>query len=126
MAKTSRYRGVSWYPRLRKWRASLGHQGKTITLGYFETEVEAARSYNNARLIYKGAADHPQTLNDVEDGMSYLETLGKRKACIQWHRQFVTLGLFDSQAEAQAAYDTVKRSGLVSGQSKENPHVELT
>ena len=38
---TSGTRGVSWYARDQKWKASVCHHGKQIHLGYFDT-VEAA------------------------------------------------------------------------------------
>jgi hypothetical protein len=45
---TSRFKGVSWDKRRRKWRAVIVHQGKAIALGFFADEVEAARAYDRA------------------------------------------------------------------------------
>ena len=41
---TSRYKGVSWYPRGGKWRALAAKK----FLGYFASEIDAARAYNAA------------------------------------------------------------------------------
>ena len=43
---TSKYKGVRWYKPLRKWRAQIWHNNKSIHLGYFTNEQEAAKIYN--------------------------------------------------------------------------------
>jgi len=45
---SSKYTGVSWNKRFKKWRASIGLKGKTKHLGYFTDELEAAKAYQNA------------------------------------------------------------------------------
>lgn len=42
---TSKYRGVAKY-RIGLWRAYGGKNGKMIHLGYFKSEIEAAKKYN--------------------------------------------------------------------------------
>ncbi len=37
--------GAYWYPKLNKWRAQIGLENRTITLGYFEFEADAQRAY---------------------------------------------------------------------------------
>ena len=49
---SSKYKGVTWYKRGSKWQAKICPKGKTIHLGYFENEDEAAIAYNNAVPIY--------------------------------------------------------------------------
>ncbi|MEZ6136982.1 MAG: AP2 domain-containing protein [Pirellulaceae bacterium] len=48
--KTSRFRGVDYCRRDRKWRARISWPGesKQTSLGYFEYEEDAARAYNIA------------------------------------------------------------------------------
>ena len=52
--KTSRFKGVSWAKKPRKWRASIqlpsenGQRGKGKFLGHYNTEEEAALAYNEA------------------------------------------------------------------------------
>lgn len=42
----SRFKGVVWRKAERKWQAQLHTSGRTVYLGCFESEVEAARAYN--------------------------------------------------------------------------------
>lgn len=51
---TSSYRGVCWIPRLRRWRAMIGVQGKRMYLGTYADEAEAARVYDAAARRYLG------------------------------------------------------------------------
>jgi hypothetical protein len=45
-AVTSKFKGVSWYPRHAKWRTTVA--GKHV--GYFNEELEAAAAYNEIAL----------------------------------------------------------------------------
>jgi hypothetical protein len=48
--KTSRYRGVRWHKRVKKWMASIGSNHKVYYLGYYTIEEQAALAYNKAAL----------------------------------------------------------------------------
>lgn len=43
---TSIYKGVHWNKRVRKWLTQICYNYKRITLGYFNSEIEAAKTYN--------------------------------------------------------------------------------
>lgn len=45
---TSKFRGVSYQSGSGKWRAGIQVDGKTINLGEFKTEADAANAYNEA------------------------------------------------------------------------------
>lgn len=47
-ATSSRFKGVSWHKRDKKWAANIGMNGKQKHLGYFATEQEAADVYEQA------------------------------------------------------------------------------
>ena len=45
-------RGYSWYKPYKKWVAYIRLDGKLKHLGYFETEQDARKAYQNAKKIY--------------------------------------------------------------------------
>ena len=51
---TSKYKGVYWVTRDKKWRVCIRANGRHIFLGDYKSEAEAARSYNEAALKYHG------------------------------------------------------------------------
>lgn len=51
---TSRYRGVTWNKRIRKWQAQIQSHLKNHYLGVFQNESDAARAYDNAAKALHG------------------------------------------------------------------------
>lgn len=45
---TSVYKGVYWIQRTQKWKVTISHDGSSIHLGVFDSEIEAAMAYNTA------------------------------------------------------------------------------
>ena len=45
---TSKFVGVSWYHRSKKWKAQIYKKGTVIGLGYFSKEVDAHIAYQNS------------------------------------------------------------------------------
>mmetsp|Transcript_32098 Transcript_32098/g.76289 ORF Transcript_32098/g.76289 Transcript_32098/m.76289 type:complete len:437 (-) Transcript_32098:199-1509(-) len=52
--KSSRFRGVSWNKKDRKWQAMIFARGRAMWLGYFKEEAEAAKAYDMAALRVRG------------------------------------------------------------------------
>lgn len=51
---TSGWKGVNWHKRVGKWYASIGFNGKKISLGYYDDVKEAAEAYIFAALELHG------------------------------------------------------------------------
>lgn len=52
--QSSKYKGVSWYKRDKCWRAYVNLGQRQIHIGYFTTEIEAAKAYNKkAKEVHK-------------------------------------------------------------------------
>lgn len=50
----SGYKGVSWKKEIRRWRAVISVNNKSIHIGYFKTKEHAALAYNDAAKKYGG------------------------------------------------------------------------
>lgn len=59
---TSQYKGVSWSKISQKWAVRIGVDHKSIPLGLFDSEIDAACVYNAAALKYHGEF---ASLNDI-------------------------------------------------------------
>ena len=51
---SSQYKGVSWHKKDRKWMSSIKLNGKSIYLGEFNREIDAAYIYDDAARKYFG------------------------------------------------------------------------
>jgi len=49
---SSRFKGVCWHKQADKWMASIMVNQRTIHLGYFTSQLEAAHAYNQAHQSY--------------------------------------------------------------------------
>jgi len=51
---SSKYKGVSWYNREKRWVVKITTDGITIPIGYFKDEIEAAKAYDRDAKKYHG------------------------------------------------------------------------
>lgn len=62
---SSPYKGVSWKKEQSKWSSRIQANGKLRHLGYFLSELEAARAYDAAALRYFGEFAYPNFPTDA-------------------------------------------------------------
>ena len=51
---SSKYKGVCWHKKSLKWQAEVMFEKKSIFLGYFKNEIDAAKAYDEAAKKYHG------------------------------------------------------------------------
>ena len=77
-ATTSKFWGVSWKRQARRWQAKYRDaNGKQRTIGYFDTQEEAARAYNAA--IRRAGLQGKRRTNAVVDGQLVPKPPRKRR-----------------------------------------------
>lgn len=70
----SKFKGVTWYRRQHKWVTRITIDRRRVSLGYFDSEKEAALAYNAAAIQYFGGFAQ---LNNLSNPINREELLQK-------------------------------------------------
>jgi hypothetical protein len=65
--KTGNYKGVFWMKGKKKWKAELKMAYKIAFLGYYSTELDGAKAYNDYAVYINNEMGTNYSLNDIED-----------------------------------------------------------
>jgi hypothetical protein len=65
--KTGNYKDVCWCKEKQKWKAELKMAYKIAFLGYYSTELDGAKAYNDYALYINNEMGTNYSLNDIED-----------------------------------------------------------
>ena len=115
---SSKFYGVGWNKRDKKWQAYVWHNGKQVGLGRaFDTEIAAAKAVDvwlreNGRAAEANFDESGSFVPRVSTKSSKYRGVTWRKKSNQWKAQIKVggkkenLGYFDDEAEAARAFDT--------------------
>ncbi len=65
--RTGIYKGVQWNQTHNKWRAELKYNGENNFLGYYNTEIDAGKAYNDFALYLNQTYDCKYLLNTIKE-----------------------------------------------------------
>ncbi len=115
---SSKFYGVSWDKKSKKWHAYVRHNGKQVNLGRaFDTEIAAAKAVDvwlreNGRAAEANYDDsgsfvpRKPTQSSKYHGVSWDKRANLWEARIKVAGKNENLGYFDDEAEAARAFDT--------------------
>jgi hypothetical protein len=70
---SSKYMGVSWCNTKKRWRASVQINGKRKSIGYYQSELDAAENFN--RVAHEHGYFHLNEIRDASETSLILPTL---------------------------------------------------
>ena len=126
---SSLYFGVRWYERYRKWQTAYqDDNGKSIHIGYFEDQEEAARAYNatvtrlglrcKLNKVVNGKLQPKPKLSSQFNGVDWHEQKGKWRASICHRKDYggdgkqQHFGYFEDERSAALAVDGYVRLAM--------------
>jgi phage anti-repressor protein len=128
--KSSKYIGVTHYVSRQNWHVSKTINKKKINLGYYESELDAGKAYNDYIMYLNNTFDKKYKLNKIENyvptprnipeetkeilknkktsefiGVCYDKTKNCYKVNIQFNKNLVHLGCDESEIECAKIYN---------------------
>jgi hypothetical protein len=128
--KTGNYKGVSWNNCKQKWHVVLKHNYKNIFLGYYDTEIDGAKVYNEYACFINETERTNYSLNDIPNfvtkprdvlsdnkkyllekktskyiGVDYIKSRQHYKASIKYNKKSYVLGEHEDEIECAKLYN---------------------
>lgn len=110
---TSKYTGVCWDKKKKEWSSTIIFDKKKIHLGYFDTEEEASKYYENAILSIKNKMDikvKRKPHSSIYKGVSWVNDRTKWRSKITIDKKPYILGYFINEIDAHNAYQEALKS----------------
>ena len=105
---SSEYAGVSWDKSRSKWLARIQDNGVNVYLGYYDTEIEASNTYQEALSKIKDGSLNPDDYKpkhtSKHKGVSFHKPRDKWQAYIKINGKQKHIGLFPTEILAHQAY----------------------
>jgi len=105
---SSEYVGVNWDKKTSKWKAQIYHNGVSVVLGYYDTEIEASKAYQLALSKIKDGSFNPDTYKpkytSKYKGICFKKANNKWVAQIWINGKRKHIGYFRTELEALEAY----------------------
>ena len=114
---SSEYVGVSWDNSKSKWKAQICHNGVSVGLGNYDTELEASKAYQLALSKIKDSSfnhnDYKPKFSSKYKGVSFHKPSNKWYAYITINGKNKHIGLFKTELEAHNAYLQAKEQNIL-------------
>lgn len=103
LPSSSKYVGVSWREKTKKWVSEIWINKKNILLGHFDDELEASEYYENALKAHLNNEEivvNKRINSSKYKGISWHKNRSKWRATIKKDKKVKHLGYFDTELEA--------------------------
>jgi len=108
---TSIYTGVHFDRKCNKYASIIRVDGKKVSLGYFDSEIDATITYNKALKLINEGFNHKRIKNEFRKNLRnegrrvfYAKNIGKWSAGIRVDSDVISLGYFEKKEDAELRY----------------------
>ena len=104
--KTSKYTGVHWDKKAKKWRVSIKIEKENFYIGYFDEEDKAYLAYMDSlnNYINFNLTPEKKVFTSKHKGVSWNTNLNKWRSKITINKEEIHLGYFETETEAYENY----------------------